>query len=422
MKLMDRIRMAFGIKSELFVSVQQVQQATSGTVAESGLDANVIMAPIQFIQRTFTQASAVVQKKQSGRWSVVEEHAVEDLLAQPNTFYDGDAMTKALLFSLFWDGNGYLLKSRDELRRVTSLWYAPHWLLEPKWPDNGTQFISHYEYRPEGLASGKVEKLAPSDVVHLRLGLDPRNPRKGLSQLKAVVREVTTDEEAASFSANILTNMGVPGGIISPSSSDPKARPSPADVQKMKEYMENFRGNKRGQWLSLGVPTDIKQFGFDPNQLMLGNLRDITEERVCAMLGVPAAVVGFGAGLQQTKVGATMRELVRLARVNCIEPTQTTIARQLTRQLMYEFEVRPTKYRVSYDNSQVSMFGEDENERAERAKTLVEADIITLAKAQEMVGTEVDPSRNIYKSQLQPAQPAPSGAEPGTHEEESDAA
>src|SRR5690606_3556001 len=142
------------------------------------------------------------------------------------------------------------------------------------------------------------------------------NPRKGLSPLKSVLREVVTDEEAAKFSAYILRNMGVPGGVIAPKNTD--RPPKPEDVQGMKESMQNFRGHQRGAGPAVGGPTEVYQFGCDPTRLMLGPLRDISEERVCAILGVPAAVVGFGSGLQSTKVGATMRELVRLARVNCI--------------------------------------------------------------------------------------------------------
>jgi hypothetical protein len=58
--------------------------------------------------------------------------------------------------------------------------------------------------------------------------------------------------------------------------------------------------------------TTAMQLGFAPRDLDLSALRNVAEERVCAALGVPAAVVGFGTGLEQTKLGATMRELRQL--------------------------------------------------------------------------------------------------------------
>ena len=57
--------------------------------------------------------------------------------------------------------------------------------------------------------------------------------------------------------------------------------------------------------------TKAQQIRTDLSGAALAQIRNIAEERVTAALGVPAAVVGFGSGLEQTKVGATMRELRR---------------------------------------------------------------------------------------------------------------
>ena len=393
MRIWNWAKRLLGIRNAFeFVTLDQAQQAGSsvGKVGQ-GLDSNVVMAPVQWLMRTFTQAEPIVQRKTAPRrWADVDEHPAERLLVDPNPYYDGDAMTKAILLSYFLDGNAYMLKVRNTLRGVEQIWYVPHWMLEPKWPRDGSVFISHYEYTP---ASGVMEEVDPADVVHLRFGLDPRNPRKGLSPIKTALREVLTDEEASGFSAFILSNMGVPGGVISP--ADASVMPSQEDVDAMKEHMATgFTGQNRGKWLVMGAPSKVEQFGFDPHRLNIGPLRDISEERICAILGLPAAVVGFGAGLQQTKVGATMRELVRLARVNCVEPTQNSIARQLSRQLLPDFEPRPEGFRISYDNSGVSMFQEDETEVAKRAAQLYKNDVVDRDEARAMIGLDADPGNN----------------------------
>ena len=397
------LRNILSIRNDDFVSVEAVRQADSGTTkVGQGLDSNVVMAPIQWIMRTFTQAAPIVERKRSGRWSPVDDHPAERLLLEPNEFYDGDALMKALLVSFFLDGNAYLMKVRSPLRRVVELWYVPHWLIEAKWPQDGSTFISHYDYRPTG---GLATPVDTQDVVHLRFGLEPRNPRLGMSPIKAALREVLTDEEASAFSSYILQNMGVPGGVISP--ADGALLPSDSDVQEMKDHMQGqFSGKNRGKWLVVGAPTNIAQFGFDPNRLQLGPLRDISEERVCAMLGVPAAVVGFGAGLQQTKVGATMRELVRLARVNCVEPTQMSIGRQFSRQILPEFEANPHRSRIVFDNAHVSMFQEDLTNLAERAVLLFKGGIVRKGRAQEMVGEEPgEDADEYYHRSIRPPTP-----------------
>ena len=387
-----------------FISVDEVRQGRSGArKVGQGLDSNVVMAPVQFIQRTFTQSVPVVEEVDDfEKWEHIPRHPLERLLAKPNPFYDGDTLAKAYLLSWFLDGNGYLLKARNQLRGVARLWYVPHWLMEPAWDRGGRgEWITHYDYTPDG--RGK-EPVPVDDVIHLRVGLDPRNPRKGLSPIKAALLEVLTDEEASAFSAYLLGNMGVPGGVISPKDAD--VTMSPDEIEEMKKYMTaGFTGKKRGSWMVLGKPTEVQQFGFDPNRLMLGPLRDISEERICAMIGVPAAVVGFGAGLQSTKVGATMRELVKLARVNCIEPTQSTIGRQVGAQLLPDFEPEPELFRVAYDNSGVSMFLEDQDAIAKRSGELYAAGLATRDEARGMVG--LDPvGDNDFKA---PAPAVPPG-------------
>lgn len=368
-----------------------------------GLDSNVVMSPVNWIMRNFTEAEPIVQAKRSGTWERVEDHPLETLLHRPNPFYADDLLWKATLVSYAIDGNAYWQKVRNEIGQVVGLWYVPHFLLEPKWPADGSDFITHYEYRPD--PGKRPLTLLPRDVVHFRFGLDPRNVRKGLSPVKPLLREVFTDEEAANFSASILRNMGVPGGVIAPKSGE--HLPKDEDVKAMKEYMRTaFTGDKRGEWLVLGTPTETSAFGFDPQSLMLGNLRDIAEERVCAALGVPAAVVGFGAGLQQTKVGATMQELIKEAWYSCIRPMQRTISKQASMWLLPDFVTQTRRFRVHFDISEVPAFQEDHTEKATRVALLVEKGVLRVDRGQAILGLEVDPERAVYLG------PAEAGAAP----------
>lgn len=374
--------------------------------ADNMIESNVVMSPLNWVLRNFTEADSIVERRTAaGLWEHDEDHALTHLLLRPNPFYGEALLWKATVLSYCLDGNAYWQKVRNRFGEVLGYWYLPHFAVEPKWPQDGSVFISHYEYRPTGVGGPIVFPV--DDVVHFRFGLDPRNTRLGMSQLKPVLREVFTDEEAATFSAAILGNMGVPGGVISP--ADKGALPGQDDIDRMKDHMKGFRGERRGEWLVLGSPTEIKQFGFDPNNLTLGNLRDIAEERVCAALGVPAAVVGFGSGLQQTKVGATMRELRREAWDSCIRPMQNDMAKQLTRQALPDFVSQLKRFRVRFDASDFSASQEQESEKSNRVATLVEAGILRVDRAQQMLGLEVDPSRAIY---LGPG-PAPKAPPPG---------
>lgn len=363
---------------------------------QDGLESNVVMAPIHWITRNFTEAMAVVQRRAKKLWREQEGHALAKLLRKPNQFYSGSMLWKATLVSALLDGNGYWRKLRNRFGEVVELWYLPHFSIEPKWPSDGSVYISHYQYRPQG--RGTVIDLDPRDVTHLRYGgLDPENTRKGLSPVRPILREVFTDEEASNFAASILRNMGVPGGVMAPKDVASAQALDGDQAQAMKDYLKNnFTGDQRGDWFVSGVPMQIEQFGFDPNQLMLGSLRDIAEERVCAMLGIPPSIVGFGAGLQQTKVGATQRENRQSAWHNCIIPLHNDMGEQVSASLLPDFVARPDSYRVYFDRSGVSAFEEDKTETARRAGILAEKGIITVAQAQAMTGEEVDERMRFY--------------------------
>ncbi len=361
-----------------------------GRDIRQGLDSNVIMSPVSWIMRTFTEAEAVVEARRLDRWTEVEPHKLTALLKQPNQFYDGDALFKALVISYCLDGNGYILKRRNAIGEVLELWYAPHWMIEPKWPKDGSTFISHYEFRP---GQGATQIIETRDVVHLRFGLDPRNPRKGFSPLRPLLREIFTDEEASNFAASVLRNQGFPGVVISPKEGMSQTK----EVAKaLKTKFMQWTGDRRGEPFVATQPTDISTFGFNSQQIQLTGLRDVSEERVCAMLGLPAAVVGFGAGLQSVKVGATMRELVRLARVNVINPMANSFGKALTAQLLTDFVAQTKRFRVVFDMSDVSVFAEDEIEREERIMERVDGGVMTVADAQDALGMTVDETQRIY--------------------------
>jgi HK97 family phage portal protein len=391
---------AFATKSltiirDNFYPIAAISQAIFGRTAEKGLSSGVVMAVVGWIMRTFTEAVAVVERRgDRGLWTRVTDHDAEMLIERPNEAYDGDALWKATVLSYVMDGNAYWHKRRNAFGDVVQLWYVPHWMIKPV--GDAETFITHYEYSG---GSGPTRPIAPRDIVHFRFGLDPEDLRYGLSPLRPVLREVMTDDQAAQFSETILKNMGVPGLIVAPKGDNFK--PSAEETKKLREYFATaFTGERRGKPFVMQIPTEVHQFGFDPNKLMLSNLRDISEERVCAAFGVPSAVVGFGSGLQSTKVGATMRELRKLAWVQCLDPMQRTMAKQATAQLLPDFVAQRRRFRIAFDKSEVSTFPEDEAMRSTMIEGQLRAGLLRFDQGQEKLGIEVDPTRAKYVDEL----------------------
>lgn len=258
-----------------------------------GTGSSTVMAPLLWIARTFPEAPiGLWQSDEEGQETQIRDNQFLRRMRRPNPFYSGSVLMQATIIDRTVDGNAYWIKVRDASENVREYWWAPTATMTPKGDEEN--FITHYEYKP----GSDVIILRPEDVIHFRFGMDNDDPRKGQASLKSVLREVFTDDEAANFTASLLRNSGVPGLLVSPEVG--AGAPSDEDVKATKAYIrEKFTGDNRGEALVMSGPTKVQQFGFSPEQLLLKDLRRVPEERVTAILGVPAIVCGLGAGLDK---------------------------------------------------------------------------------------------------------------------------
>lgn len=356
-----------------------------------GTGSSTVMAPLMWIARTFPEAPLAVWKADDqGVEERVLDHPLLRLMRRPNPFYGGAVLWMATLVDWNVDGNAYWIKIRNRAGRVVEVWWAPHWTVEPKGDEQ--TFITHYEYRPGG-ANTTAMRLPVEDVVHFRFGLDGDDPRKGRAPLKSVLREVFTDDEAANFTASLLRNMGVPGLLVSPDTERP---PSPDDVTEVKAYIrERFSGDGRGEALVMSAPTKIQQFGFSPEQLLLKELRRIPEERVTAVLGVPAIVAGLGAGLDRSTF-SNFSEAREAAYEQTIIPTQGTLAEDIWFQLLPDFQPQDDIWmtRVGFDLSRVRVLQPDQDRLVQRLDVAVRGGWATRADGRRGMGWPVDEQRD----------------------------
>lgn len=254
------------------------------------------------------------------------------LLKTPNPHYSGSALWRATLVDYYCRGRSYWIKTRAPSGRVNGLWWVPASMMRARWPeDDPTVFIGWYDYTIDGV----VYTVRPEDVVHFRYGIDPGNVREGISPLVSLSREIFTDEEAANFSASLLRNLGVPGVVIAPANTTgPTGRQDPDDVKQ--KFMAKFGGDRRGEPLVMTAPTDVKVLSFNPQEMDLKTLRRVPEERISAVLGVPAGVAQLGAGLDRNTF-TNYGEGNVAAYTQGVIPTQKDLAATLEQGLLPEF-------------------------------------------------------------------------------------
>lgn len=347
---------------------------------------SIVMSCVLWICRTFPEAPLyVMTDRPDGTQEPIRRHPLTDLLRRPNDYYSGILLWYASLTDLLTTGNAYWVKVRSAAGRVVELWWVPQYMLQPRWPTDGSAFLSYYEYRPDGFEPIRVEVL---DVVHFRYGLDPVNVRKGLSPLASLLHEVYTDDEAARFTSSILRNLGVPGVVLSPGDSDVSVPME--DLERIKsEFQARFGGDRRGEPLVMSGKTQVSVLSFSPRDMDMKQLRMVPEERISAILGIPAAVVGLGAGLERTKVGATMREMREQAYESCIIPMQRLLASELNSQLLPDF-ADPQNTEIGFDLSKVRVLTADQDQQHARAREGLTSGLFTRNQALLMVGNEAE--------------------------------
>jgi HK97 family phage portal protein len=367
---------------------------------------SLVMAAVNFLGIALPEAPLqVVERAASGgRPNVVEGHELAELLERPNPYYPGELLWMAFALSWIVDGNVYWWKIRNGLGKVIQLWPIPHTMIEPRWPagDDST-FISHYAY----LCNGRELHIPPEDIVHFRRGVDPANPRKGLSPLASLLREIFGDNEAANASALLMKNCGVFPFVISP-----KADVGTVDVdpQKLKdELVRRITGDERGKPIVQTVGVEIQKLAFSPKELEMKELRRLPEERVAAVLGIPAIVLNFGAGLDRSTF-ANYAEAREAAYESHVVPTWRIIAGHLNLQLLPDFKPRPAE-RVRHDLSGVRVLQDDLNKLFVRLNVAYNGGWMRRSEARFAAGLPVQPEDVKYKIELSPqagtAEPAP---------------
>ncbi len=310
----------------------------------------------------------------------IEDHPLTQLIAEPNPFYDGDSLWAATLVSYCVDGNAYWIKARGSNGAPLELWHVPFWRMRPCWPDNGREFISHYEYN----INGEYIRYRREDVVHFADGMDA-DTRRGSSRLSAILRDILSDNEAAAYTASILRNMGIPGVLIGPRDV---TQSIPDDAARLLEakYVEKFSGANRGRPLVSSDALDVHSVGFSPEQLALDRIRQIPAARICAALRLHPAVVHLGTdGASSFDNGGQHKAAREAAYEDCLIPLQRRFARTVDRQLLPDLG-NPQRQRVQWCYDDVRALSEDEDAASKRTCAEFAGGIATLNEARERRG------------------------------------
>lgn len=377
------------------------------------LDGNsLVMCVVNYTGTRLPEALPVVKRKQGKEWVTEDEHPVAALVRRPNNHHVWADYAQVASLNWWVQGNVYFYKGRADLTGLPiELWYLPQtgeggFEVIPRWPgdrrtpdvekwatEHGEKvkdldsFISHYEYRVPGKPP---ELLRAADVLHLKRGVNPANPREGMGAFDSLVTELYGDGKMAQFTAAIMTNMGIQVPVLSPESGpagSPRTSINPTTMEKVKEaWIAKTTGSRAGEPVVFDLPMKAEKFGFSPTELDLSALRLIPESRVSAVTGIPAATLQLLVGLQNGTSYASSTQARQQGYEEVVIPIQSAWAEKLNWQLLSEFETNLSKVRFEFDVSNVRVLQEDRDSLYTRESEALRAGGQTLNQFLSAVG------------------------------------
>ncbi len=347
---------------------------------------SIVMACVNWAMRNVGQATPVVQQRIGGAWQTVSGHWVSDLLSSPQgrlaagekSRIDCRKLLSAMTFSRMLDGNAYVQKIRNARGEIIGLDWIPHQNVEPVAATDRPSVADHYVVQGVKGAS----RLEVEDVIHDLDGVDPANPVRGISRLASVMRQILTDNQISAYSQAILSNP-VPSLMVTMKSETTRISQKDADylAQKMRDVAS---GSRAGGVIVPTFPAEVTPIGFKPDDLAIGDLNRLPEERITAVFGIPAMVLGLGSGLSHSTY-SNMREAREAATEEFLVPLWQDLAQTFTEQLLGNRD-RAMGLRVSFDMREVGTLQDDRNRLHERVRADFQAGLIDKEMALQMLG------------------------------------
>ena len=354
----------------------------------NGQSNSAVTACLQVLGVSFSEATLQVMfVDEDGQSQMIPNHPFANLLRRPNPYMSGDVVQQYIINAMHVSGDAYLMKQKNNAGELVALYPIMPEQVIPKGTVN--DLITHYEYQVD---KGTME-IKPQDMVHFRLGLDPKNHKKGFSPLKTVLREIYGDESAGQMATALLANSGVPSMLITPK-DDYGLTETEAD-QISRTYQQKVGGKNKGKPLILSGSMNVERLAFSPKDLDIGALRRIPEERVSAVLGVPAILAGLGAGLERATYNNTS-ELREFFTEQKLIPLWRMVAEELTQQVLLPDYQSNQAVSAEYDFSSVRALQGDEKEMFEKLNVGVQGGWITVAEARKQVGLPTNESQDVY--------------------------
>jgi phage portal protein BeeE len=317
----------------------------------------VVYAVEQVRVQLFAEASFRWRWRGSGKYF---GNADLDILRRPwLNGTTGDLLTRMLLDADL-SGDAFVLRSGAPpvLTRLRPDWVT---VITDRNPWVAGAEVVSYAYQPGGPAGGATPvSYDVSQVAHFAPSPDPLSPKRGMSWLTPVIREISADIGMTEHKRSFLVNGATPNLVVS---LDPTISKAAYD-QWVATFKEGHRGTRNAyETMFLGGGAKAEVVGKDLQQLDFKLVQGAGETRIAAAAGVPPVIVGLSEGLQ----AATYSNYGQ-ARRRFADGTMRPLWRNLCGSLETILR-RPSGADLAIDDTDIAFLKDDMKDRAEIQST-----------------------------------------------------
>lgn len=291
----------------------------------------------------------------------------------------------AIIDSLVRDGNSYLLKYRNGTGQVQSLIYLPAKQVQPV-RDRLDEIVSYYVQR------GSTSALYPAeDIIHLRWQRDKDDPELGISPLHAVRDLIHADDQAVIASDAIMSNLGIIGVVVAPEDGVWEFDEESKRLLK-REFEQSYTGRRRGSLAFFNQRVRLETVQVNMSQFNSDWLTSLTEERICAVLGINPIVLYLGSGLNQSTYN-NVAQAREEAWEGLVIPLLTNIAHQIDREMLQSYD---PDLRWVWDWSQTPAMIEQSNRQLDALDKAFQRGVVTVAEYRTKLGLPATEADEVY--------------------------
>jgi hypothetical protein len=316
----------------------------------------------------------------------------------------GDLLTRMILDADF-AGNAFVRKVGSRLERMRPDWTHIVYDGDPWEP---TTDVLAYTYEPGGPGSKKDPVVIPAtEIAHFAPVPDPLSPRKGMSWLTPILREIDSDVAATTHKGALFSKGGTPNMIVKADGTVTKDL-FEAVVKAYREGHEDPSNAGKAWFVQAGFdPTVV---GSDLQQLDFKATQGAGETRIAAASGIHPVIVGLSEGLQGASLNAgNFNSARRLTADKTLRPLWRNVSGSLE-WIVKTPQVIAGRAELWYDDRDIPFVQEDEEDaakvllvKAQTIEALIRAgyDPATVADAVESGDLTGLPHTGLVSVQLQ---------------------